>query len=87
MAATVLNSPAAVSMTVYIVRAFVQLRELLIANEELVRRVDELESRIDRKLGTQDEAIAGILRAIRELMNPPATKTRPIGFTANLDEK
>jgi phage regulator Rha-like protein len=86
MAATILNSPAAISMTVYIVRAFVQLRELLTSNKELARRIDELETRIDRKLTTHDDAITGILKAIRELMNPPVANKRPIGFTANLDE-
>ncbi len=38
MAATVLNSPRAVEMSVYVVRAFVQLRELLSSNKELARR-------------------------------------------------
>jgi hypothetical protein len=85
VAATILNSPTAVSMTVHVVRAFVQLRELQSSNKELSRRIDELESRIDHKLGAHDEAIVGILRAIRELMNPPVRKSRPIGFTANLD--
>jgi|SRR5712671_4613436 len=85
MAATILNSPRAVAMSVYVVRAFVQLREVLVSNKELARRIDELESRIDRKLSTHDDAITGILKAIRELMNPPVS--RPIGFTANIDKE
>ena len=81
MAATVLNSPRAVDVSIYVVRAFVQLRELLAGNKELAKRVDALESRMERKLLTQDQAIAGILDAIRELMAPPsAPKKRPIGF-------
>jgi hypothetical protein len=86
-AANVLNSPRAVTMGVYVVRAFVQLRELLASNKELSRRVDELEARLEKKLSTHDETIAAILSAIRDLMNPPALKRRPIGFTAALDEK
>ena len=73
MAAAILNTPRAVEMSVYVVRAFVQLRELLASNTALLKN--------------HDEAIAAILSAIRELMNPPAPTRRPIGITANLDEK
>lgn len=86
MAATVLNSPRAVEMSIYVVRAFVKLRELLASNSELARRLDELEARIEKKLATHDEAIAAMLSAIRQLMNP-APKRRPIGFTTDLSEK
>jgi hypothetical protein len=71
MAATVLNSPRAVEMSIYIVRAFVQLRELLSSTKELA---------------THDEAIAAMLSAIRELMNPAAPRRRGIDFTANIEE-
>lgn len=80
MAATVLNSPRAVEMSLYVVRAFVQLRELLAANSALARKLDELE----RKYRHHDRAIVAILAAIRELTNPPAPKRRGIGFTADL---
>jgi len=83
MAATILNSPKAVEMSLYVVRAFVRLRELLASNTTLARKLDELE----RKYQHHDEAITAILSAIRELMNPPPPKRRPIGFTANFDEK
>jgi hypothetical protein len=87
-AANVLNSHRAVMMGVYVVRAFVQLRELLASNKELARRVDELEARSEKRLTTHDEAIAAILSAIRQLMKQPAAapKRRPIGFTADLEE-
>ena len=89
MASTVLNSPHAVQMSVYVVRAFVQLREMLSSNRELARRFAQLETRLDRKLTEHDRAIGAILSAIRELMNPhgPVPKRRPIGFTADLEEK
>jgi hypothetical protein len=86
-AANVLNSPRAVEMGIYVVRAFVQLRELLSSNKDLARRLDQLEARIEKKLATHDEAIAAMLSAIRQLMNPPPPKRRPIGFTADLTEK
>ena len=89
MAATILNSPRAVEMRFYVVRAFVQLREMLSSNRELARRFAQLETRLDKKLTEHDRAIGAILSAIRELMQPkvPAPKRRPIGFTADLEEK
>ncbi|TMH42123.1 MAG: ORF6N domain-containing protein [Betaproteobacteria bacterium] len=84
MAAMVLNSPRATEVSVYVVRAFVELRDTLIAHEELAKRLGELESRLERKLATHDQAIAGILDAIRQLMVPPeSTKKRRIGFVQN----
>lgn len=65
-------------------RAFLRLRELIAGNKELAKRLDELETRIDRKLSTHDQAVAGILDAIRALMAPPTpTKKRRIGFIQN----
>jgi hypothetical protein len=87
MAATILNSPRAIEMSVYVVRAFVQLREMLASNKELARRFAQLETRLDKKLTIHDEAIAAILAAIRQLMHPPIPKRRPIGFTADLRDK
>ena len=82
-AANVLNSPRAVVMGIHVVRAFVQLRDLLATSKELAQKFAELE----RKLATHDQAITGILKAIHELMNPPAPKRRGIGFTADFGEK
>jgi hypothetical protein len=53
----------------------------------LARRIDELEARLEKKLTTHDEAIAAILSAIRQLMNPPQPERRGIGFTADLESK
>ncbi|MDE2149995.1 MAG: hypothetical protein KGJ55_09230 [Gammaproteobacteria bacterium] len=69
-----------------VVRAFVQLRELLSSNKELARRLDQLEVRLEKKLATHDDAIAAMLSAIRELMHPPAKKRRGIGFTADISD-
>lgn len=83
-AANVLTSERAIMMGVYVVRAFVQLRELIGSNKELAKRVDELEARLAKKLSVHDEAIVSILSAIRKLTSQPAHKPRPIGFTAEL---
>lgn len=77
MAANVLNSPMAIEMSVYVVRAFVQLRRASLAHMEIGARLDELE----RKVGTHDRAVAHILEALRQLTNPPEPKPRRgIGF-------
>ena len=84
MLSSVLNSPRAIAVNIEIMRAFVRLREMIASNKELSRRLDELEARIERKLRTHDQAIAGILDAIRALMHSPEpTKKRRIGFVQN----
>ncbi len=82
MAATILNSPKAIEMSVFIVRAFVQLREMLSAHKELAAKLEELE----RKFSSHDQAIAGLIDAIRQLMMPPTQKKRGMGFTADMDD-
>jgi ORF6N domain len=87
MLSSVLHSDRAIAVNIEIMRAFVKLRELLGSNKELARRFVQLEARLDKKLTEHDVAIATILSAIRELMHPPSPEQRPIGFTANLNEK
>ena len=82
MAATVLNSPLAVEMSVFVVRAFVKLREILSTHKELTQKIEELE----RKLGVHDEAIIGLFQAIRQLMEPPAEKRKRIGVNPDEEE-
>jgi len=67
MAATILNSDRAVAVSVFVVRAFVKLREVLASNKELLQKFESLE----RKLETHDQTIVGILKQIRQLMNEP----------------
>ena len=79
MAANVVNSPKAVAASVLVVRAFVRLRQLLGTHQELAAKLVELEKR----LGTHDQAIGEIMKAIRLLMNPPVEPNRErIGFRA-----
>jgi DnaJ-domain-containing protein 1 len=85
MAATVLNSPRAVEMTVYVVRAFVKLRRLLSSNKNLAHKLETLERslvKLDLKTRRQFKEV---YQAIRALMNQPIPKRRAIGFTADLD--
>ncbi len=70
MAASVLNSPRAVEMSIFVVRAFVRLNEMLASNREVAAKVMEL----DRRLKTQDTAIYDIVAAIRRLMKPSARR-------------
>jgi len=78
MAATVLNSERAVQMSLFVVRAFVKVREMLAANREIAAKIGELEERLD----THDASIQDLIDAIRELMIPPEAPRRKIGFQA-----
>jgi ORF6N domain len=73
MAASVLNSPRAVEVSIYVVRAFVKLREMVASNAELDRRLDELEQKYDAQFRV-------VFNAIRQLMVEPATGDKQIGF-------
>ncbi len=82
MAATVLNSPEAVRMSVFVVRAFVKMREALVQTRELAAKLAELERTLTERLDTHEDAIALILAELRKLMAPPPDPPRaPIGFT------
>jgi len=77
MAASVLSTPRAVEMSVFVVRAFVRLRTLLATHKELAAKLVELE----KKLTVRDDQIRLIIEAIKQLMTPPESpKRRPIGF-------
>jgi len=77
MAASVLNSPNAIEVSVFVVRAFVQLREIISGHRELARKIAQLE----RKLSNHDKQILTIVDAIKQLMDPKLPpKSRQIGF-------
>jgi len=80
MAANVLNSRRAIEVSVFVVRAFVRMRELAVLNREVAGRLDELE----RKVAGHDEAIRSLVQTIRQLMTPssapPERPRRSIGF-------
>jgi hypothetical protein len=72
----VLNSEQAVQMSVFVVRAFVRLREMLATNRRLAVKIDELENRLD----TNDSTIQDLIEAIKELMTPEEPRRMRIGF-------
>jgi hypothetical protein len=76
MLASVLNSPRAVELSLYVVRAFIRLREMLSSHKDLARKLDELE----RHVRGHDGHIQTLFEAIRQLMTPGPSKGRKIGF-------
>ena len=78
MLAAILNSERAVEMSVFVVRAFVQMREVLLGSKQLAAKLAELEKRV----GGHDEVIADLITAIRKLLEAPAEEKakREIGF-------
>jgi phage regulator Rha-like protein len=75
MLSSVLRSKRAVQVNVEIMRAFVRLRQMLASHSELARKLAALESKYD-------EQFAVVFEAIRQLMTPPATSHKQIGFKA-----
>jgi hypothetical protein len=76
MAASVLNSPRAVEMSIFVVRAFLRLRDTLATHKALAAKLAQLE----RRLATHDNKIVAIVKAIQELAMPPEKPSRRIGF-------
>lgn len=77
MAANMLNSKTAIEMSIFLVRAFVKLRETISQHKELARKINQLE----HKLTDHDGQIQILIQAIRQLINPdPPPKKRRIGF-------
>ncbi len=83
MLSSVLNSERAITVNIEIMRTFVRMRILLASNQELAQQL----ARLEREVSSHDQAIVGILKTIRELMNPPATMKRSIGFTELKEKK
>lgn len=76
MAATVLNSPRAVEMSVFVIRAFVRLRAYARGHAEIAKRLDVLE----RRVTDHDEDLGDMFKALRALLAPSPRNTREIGF-------
>jgi len=81
MAANILNSTKAVEMSIFVVRAFIRLREMFSTQKKLSDKLAELE----RRLSSHDKDINMIINAIRQLMAPPAQWKRKIGFIVDED--
>lgn len=94
MAATILNSPRAIEVSVYVVRAFVRLRELVAMHGELSQRLNELEEKTEVLAMHHDtfsrntrHQLKQVFDTLRELMTPPDPPKRPIGFVPPSEKK
>ena len=75
MLSSVLQSRRAIQVNIEIMRAFVKLREMLASHKDLALKLAEMEKKYDSQFKV-------VFDAIRELMTPPTSKHRPIGFRA-----
>ena len=82
MAATILNSPRAVEVSVFVVRAFIRMRRMLTDQRRFATKLAELES----KLATHDKSFQIVFAALRQLMQPPEPKKKRIGFATDPDD-
>ena len=80
MLSSVLKSPRAVQVNIQIMRTFVRLREMVASNDKLIERLDKLEENYDAKFKV-------VFSAIRQLMNPPVVKRKPVGFRSGAAKK
>jgi len=92
MAASVLNTARAIETSVFIVRAFVRMRDTLAGHKVLARKLEELEKRTEAlssshaALASETRAQLGqVVDALRKLMAPQLPKKRPIGFVTPPD--
>jgi len=84
MSANILNSPRAVRMSVFVVRAFVKMRELLTGSRELAAELRKLEARPTARLDGHETAIFEVLQRVMDILSPPPPPPEPprrqIGF-------
>jgi len=91
MAANVLNSPEAVRMSVFVVRAFVQMRDLLGGTKELAKQLATLEKKLTARLDVHESVIVNVLRRVMDILDPPPPPPDPpkrqIGFHVEPEAK
>jgi hypothetical protein len=83
MAANILRSPKAIQMSVFVVRAFIRMRQMLIEQRGLARKLAELEKELTARLDVHETAIDEMFRQIKRLLSPPSEPEPPkkrIGF-------
>jgi len=85
MLSGVLRSRRAVEVNIQIMRAFVRLRQLLAAHQDLAERLAKLEERMRRRGHAVDQHFDQVFRLLNELFNPPDPPRKPIGFHAELE--
>lgn len=90
MAANLLNSPRAVQMSVFVVRAFIKMRQTMTANKALLEKLEGLEKKLTKRLDAHEQAIVYVLSEIRKMMEPPKLpelKRRRIGFQHDEEDR
>jgi hypothetical protein len=80
MAAAMLNSPQAVQMSLFVVRAFVRMREALAGHQELAHKLAELERKLTARVDKHERVILHLLDEMKQLVGPPEPKPKQIGF-------
>ncbi len=84
-AANILNSPRAVQMSVFVIRAFIKMRETLLGTRDLAKKLAALEKQLTGRLDTHEVAIVHVLQDLMQILNPPPAPPLPpkprIGFT------
>jgi ORF6N domain-containing protein len=84
-AANVLRSPRAVQMSVFVIRAFVRMRQTLLGTRELAEKLAALEKKLTSRLDVHEAAIIDVLQELMQILNPPPALPEPakprIGFT------
>jgi len=76
MLSSVLNSKRAVLVNIQIMRTFTKLREMLLTHADLKRKIEDMERKYDQQFKV-------VFDAIKQLLKPPETPKRPIGFRPN----
>ncbi len=83
-AANILNSPRAVQMSVFVIRAFIKMRETLLGTRDLAKKLAALEKQLTGRLDTHEVAIVNVLQQLMHILNPPPSPPLPpkprIGF-------
>jgi hypothetical protein len=81
MLSSVLRSDTAIRVNIEIMRAFVRVRRASLVSQKLLSLIEELSARVD----SHDAAIGELVEAIRQIMQPRSGRSRPIGFTADVE--
>ncbi|UCE20514.1 MAG: ORF6N domain-containing protein [Gemmatimonadota bacterium] len=85
MAANILRSPRAVQMSVFVVRAFMKMRQMIVVQQDLARELAELENKLTKRLNVHESAIVKVIQELILILNPPPKQIpikKKIGFQA-----
>jgi beta-galactosidase beta subunit len=81
MLSSVLTSKRAIRVNILIIKTFTRLRELIASNKELREKIEEMERRVEKRLGVHDAQLKAIFEAIQQLLTPPEEpKKNKMGF-------